>query len=55
MRSAIRSVASLCLMAALSEQILGGGRLFGAIRMLLGLEILRTALGLVEGFVRMLK
>ena len=54
MRRTILTVASLCLMAALCEQLLGGGRLFGALRMLLGLEILRAALELVEGLLRAL-
>lgn len=45
---AVMSVASLCLMAALAEQLLGGGRLVGSVRLLLGLEILSVALGLVE-------
>lgn len=54
MRQAILTVASLCLMAALCEQLLGGGRLFGAVRMLLGLEILCAALDLVEGLLRSL-
>ena len=53
-RRTILTVASLCLMAALCEQLLGGGRLFGALRMLLGLEILRAALELVEGLLRAL-
>ncbi len=35
-------------MAALCEQLLGGGRLFGAVRLLLGLEIVSAALTLAE-------
>ena len=54
MRRTILTVASLCLMAALCEQLLGGGKLFGAVRMLLGLEILCAALGMVEGLLRAL-
>lgn len=55
MRQAILVIASLCMVAALCEQLLGGGRLFGAVRMLLGLEIARAALDLVEGVLRTLR
>ena len=54
MRQAVQTIASLCLVAALCEQLLGGGRLFGALRLLLGLEIARVALALAEGFARAL-
>ena len=54
MRESIRAAAGLCMMAALCEQLLGGGRLFGAVRMLLGLEIVRAMLALVEGALRAL-
>ena len=54
MRQAILTVASLCLMATLCEQLLGDGRLFGALRLFLGLEIVRVAMTLLDGFLRIL-
>lgn len=54
MERAILTIAGLCLISALAEQLLDGGRLFGAVRLLLGLEILSAALGLVEGAWRLL-
>ena len=54
MRQAILTIASLCLIAALCEQILCGSRLFGAVRLALGLEIAGAAVALVEGLLRIL-
>ena len=48
------TIASLCMLAALCEQLLGGSRLFGAVRLALGLEIAGVAVALLEGLVRML-
>ena len=50
MRQAILTVASLCLMAALSEQMLDGSRYFGVVRLALGLEIVRALISLMDGF-----
>ena len=55
MRQAILTIASLCLMAALCEQLSGGGRLFGVVRMFLGLEIVRAAMVLLDGFLKILE
>ena len=54
MRQAMMAVASLCLVAALCEQLAGGGRLFGALRLFLGLEIVRAAMAFVDAFLRIL-
>ena len=54
MRQAMLTIASLCLMAALCEQLLGGGRLFGPVRLLMGLEIVRAAIAFLDDFLRML-
>ena len=54
MRQAILTSASLCLIAALYEQLLGGSRLFGAVRLALGLEIARVAVALLDGFLKIL-
>ena len=54
MRQAILTISSLCLMAALCEQLLGGSRLFGAVRLALGLEIAGVAVALVEGLLKIL-
>lgn len=48
MRQAILTVTSLCLMAALCEQLLEGSRYFGAVRLVLGLEIAWAALSLLD-------
>lgn len=48
MRQAILTGASLCLMAALCEQMLRESRFFGAVRLALGLEIAWAALTLLE-------
>ena len=55
MRQAIMTVASLCLMAALCEQLLDGNRLFGAVRLALGLEIASIAVALMEGLLKILE
>ena len=55
MRQAILTIVSLCLMAALCEQLLGGGRLFVAVRLLLGLEIVSAVLTLAEELVAALR
>ena len=54
MRQAILTIAALCLMAALCEQLLGGSRLFGAVRLALGLEIVSAAMRLLEGVLEIL-
>ena len=54
MRQAMLTIASLCLIAALCEQLVGGGRLFGAVRLLMGLEIVRAAIGFLDDFLRIL-
>ena len=54
MRQAMMTVASLCLMAALCEQLTGGGRLFGVVRLFLGLEIVRAAMAFLDGLFRIL-
>ena len=54
LRQAMMTIASLCLMAALCEQLAGGSRLFGAVRMFLGLEIVRAAMAFIDGFLRIL-
>ena len=41
-------------MAALCEQLVGGGRLFGAFRLFLGLEIVRAAMAFIDGLLRIL-
>ena len=54
MRQAMMTIASLCLMAALCEQLSGGSRLFGAVRIFLGLEIVRAAMALLDGLLHIL-
>lgn len=54
MRQAVLAVAGLCLISALAEQLLQGGRFFGAVRMALGLEIACLAAGLAERALRCL-
>ena len=54
MRQAVLTIASLCLIAALCEQLLSGSRLFSAVRLALGLEIARVAVALVDGFLKIL-
>ena len=53
-QQAILAIASLCLIAALCEQLSGESRLFGAVRMFLGLEIVRAAMALIDGLLRIL-
>lgn len=48
MRQAIETVAGLCLMAALCEQLLDGSRYFPAVRLALGLEIAWAAISLLD-------
>lgn len=48
MRQAIETVASLCLLAALCEQLLDGSRYFGVVRLALGLEIAWAAISLLD-------
>ena len=48
MRQAIETVAGLCLMAALCEQLLDGSRYFPAVRLALGLEIAWLAVSLLD-------
>ena len=54
MRQAMLTIASLCLMAALCEQLAGNTRLFGAVRMFLGLEIVRAAMAFIDALLRIL-
>lgn len=54
MRQAILTAASLCLLAAVCEQLLDGSRLFGAVRLALGLEIAWAAVSLLEGLLDVL-
>ena len=49
MGQAILTVASLCLMAALCDQLLGDSRLFGAVRLFLGMGIVHVLMELLEG------
>lgn len=49
MRQAVLTAASLCMLAALCEQLLDGSRFFDAVRLALGLEIAWVAVSLLEG------
>ena len=43
------------MLAALCEQLAGGARLFGAVRLCIGLEIVRAAIAFLEDFLRILR
>lgn len=49
MRNAVESLCSLCVIAALVEQIHGSGRYYGVIRLILALQTLMTLIAVIRG------
>lgn len=54
MAQCILTVTTLCMMAALCEQLFGKSRYFGAVRFVLGLEIIRQGILLMDRFFKLL-